>query len=187
MTCRLIQNIKHTCDYNPGGITEIYLLDIRDFITYYFTNDSLYDSCDIDRVIMPLDVDYIQLDVVSESNFTESNDNGLFKQQLTTFVGTLGHKKTSDALLASINKYVVFFRTTQGKVYSFGSDGGASFSFTQATGQTGGTSGYNITLSKNSTYPLFEVDAYKFNKTLVLGTENHIVVSTEDERYAILI
>lgn len=187
MSCRLIQNIRHTSEYNPGGIREIYLLDIRDFIAYNFTNDSLYDSCDVDLVVMPLDVDYIELDVVSESNFTESNDNGLFKQQLTTFVGTPEHTKTSDALLASINKYVVFFRTAQGKVYSFGSDGGASFSFTQATGQTGEASGYNITLSKNSIYPLFEVDAYKFNKTLVLGTENRIVVSTEDERYAILI
>lgn len=82
MTCRLIQNIRHSCDYNPGGIREIYLLDIRDLIAYYFANDSLYDSCDVDRIIMPLDIDYIQLDVVSESNFTESNDNGLFKQQL---------------------------------------------------------------------------------------------------------
>lgn len=187
MTCRLIQNIRHTCDYNPGGIREIYLLDIRDFIAYYFTNDSLYDSCDVGHVIMPLDIDYIQLDVVSQSNFIESNDNGLFKQQLTTFVGVPEHTKTSDAWLASTNKYVVFFRTSQGKVYTFGSDGGATFSFTQTTGQTGETSGYNITLSKNSTYPLFEVDVNKFNKTLVLGTESQTAVSTEDERYAILI
>lgn len=187
MACRLIQNIRHTCDYNPGGITELYLLPVEDFITYYFRHDSTYESCDIDRVFVAKDKEYIRLDVFSGSNYTESHDNGLYKQQLTTFIRTLEHTKTSDALLANKSRYVVFFRTAQGKVYSFGSDGGAAFSFTQVTGQAGESSGYNITLDKNSVYPLFEVDAHKFNKTLVLGTENNIVVSTENEKNAILI
>jgi len=187
MSCRLIRNISHSGDYNPGGITEIYLLDIRDFVTYKFTNDSLYDSCDVDRVVKEKDTAYIMLGAVAGSNFTESNDNGLFRQQLTTFAGTPDHRKTSDSLMASTGRYVVFFRTAGGKIYSFGSDGGASFSFTQVSGQTGEAAGYNITLSKNSIYPLFEVDAYKFNKILVLGTENRMAVSTENKRYAILI
>ncbi|MDR2954507.1 MAG: hypothetical protein LBV43_05455 [Prevotella sp.] len=187
MSCRLIQNIKHTCEYNPGGITELFLLPVDDFITYYFRNDSRRETCDIDRVFIKKDKDYIQLDVVSQSNFTESYDNGIYKQQLTTFVHTLQHSKTADALIAEKGKYITFFRTGQGRVYTFGSDGGASFTFTQITGQTGEASGYNITLSKNSIYPLFEVDAYKFNKDLVLSTENRIVLPTEDMRYAILI
>lgn len=187
MSCRLIQNIRHTYEYNPGGITELYLLPVEDFITYYFRNDSTFESCDIDRIFMKKDKNYIQLDVVSGSNFTESYENGLYKQQLTTFVHTLQHEKTADLLLANEGRYVVFYRTGQGRVYTFGSDGGASLSFSQVSGQRGEASGYNITLSKNSIYPLFEVDAYKFNKELVLGTESRFIVPTEDNRYAILI
>lgn len=187
MSCRLIKNIKHTSEYNPGGITEIYLLPVEDLITLYFRNDSTFDSCDIDRVFLKKDKEYIQLDVVAGSNFTESFDNGLYKQQLTTFIHTLQHSKTADALIAGQGRYIVFFRTGQGRVYTFGSDGGATFSFTQVSGQTGEASGYNITLSKNSIYPLFEVDAYKFNKKPVLGTEHRTVVTTEDSRYAISI
>lgn len=202
MSCRLIKKIKHSCTYNPGGITEIYLLHINDFTSYLFKQNqpgeecgegvipkanSLFDSCYIDRVFRKEDTEYILLDTVDESSFSESNENGLFKQELTTFVHSLRHCKTADALTASKNRYVVFFRTRQGNVYTFGSDGGASFSFTQISGKTGEASGYNITLSKNSIYPLFEVDAEKFYKLLVLGTEDRIVVCTENKKHAILI
>lgn len=202
MSCRLIKKIKHSCAYNPGGITEIYLLHINDFTSYLFkknqpreeceenqipTENSLFDSCYIDRVFKEKDTEYILLDTVDESSFSESNDNGLFKQELTTFVHSLRHFKTANVLIASKNRYVVFFRTRQGNVYSYGSDGGAAFSFTQISGKTGEASGYNITLSKNSIYPLFEVDAEKFNKLLVLGTEKRVVVCTENKKNAILI
>lgn len=187
MTCRLIQNIKHSCEYNPGGITEIYLLGIDNFSSYLFKDNSLFDSCYVDRVLKKENSKYVRLDVVDESSFSESNSNGLFRQELTTFVRSLRHTKTADSLLAGTGRYVVFFRTPQGNVFSFGSDGGATFSFTQVTGKAGEASGYNITLSKNSIYPLFEVDATKFNKILLLGTENRNIACTEDKRYAILI
>ena len=186
MNCRLIKNIKHSCEYNPGGIKEIYLLDIRDFKTYLFRNDELYENCFVDRIFKE-DTEYINLDIVSESTFNETHENGIYKQQLTTFVGTLSHEKTADLLLAKANKYLIAFRTNQDNIYTFGSDGGASVNFTQSSGQTGETSGYSITITKDSVFPLFEVDANKFNKLLVLGTENNIIVSTEDYKYAILI
>ncbi|GAB6122266.1 hypothetical protein [Dysgonomonas termitidis] len=184
MTCRLLQNIKHTCDYNPGGITGIYLLDIRDFGAYQFTDEGLFSKCYVERI--KSDVPFVEMGAVNESTFTETQENGIYKQGLTTFVHTIKGEKSSDLLLASTNKYLVAFRTSQGLMYSFGSDGGASLSFSQITGQLGETSGYQISISKNSVYPLFEIDASRFNTIPVLGTEERQIVMTEDKKDAIL-
>lgn len=186
MGCKLIQNIKHSCEYNAGGITEIYLLDIEDFIAYQFDGDALYDGCMVDT-IKTQNVDYLRMDTVNESNFTETQDNGIFKQTLSTFVGTPEASKTFNLLLSAGRKYLVVFKTSQGKFYSFGSDGGATVAFSLQTGQLNEASGYNITISKNSIYPLFEVNAGKFNKIFVLGTHLRVVIPTEDSEKAILI
>lgn len=186
MSCKLTYDIGHTCEYNAGGIQEIYLLDIRDFVACQFKDDALYDSFLVDRILKE-DTDYLMLDNVKESVFTETNENGIYKQQLTTFVRSLDSLKTSGIMLAGMNKYLVVFRNTQGYVYAFGADGGATLSFTQASGQVGEPSGYGITLSKNSIYPLFQVDEKKFNRVLALGDEDRNVLLTENELFAILI
>lgn len=187
MSCRLVQNIKHTCGYNSGGIAEIYLLDIKDFAAYYFKDDALYDSCFVDRILKDIDTPYTMLSEVGESNFTETNDGALYRQQLTTFVDTLKSDKTNNLLKALGNKYLVAFRNMQGNVYTFGSDGGATLAFSQVSGQLGETARYSITLSKDSIYPLFEVNAEKFNKIFALGTESKRVIVTENGKFAILI
>lgn len=157
MSCRLLKNIKHNCEYNAGGIINIFLVDIQDFIAYVFKDDKLYNQCFVESIKITAQ-NYILLDSVDESNFTETQDNGVFKQELSTFIGTLEGEKTSSLLLANSNKYVVIFQTSQGRAFSFGSDGGASISFSQITGQLGESSGYSITIDKNSIYPLFEID-----------------------------
>ncbi len=154
MTCKLLKNITHTCEYNPGGIVAVYLLDIRDFISYKFTGDGLFDSGFISSI--ESGEPFREIGAVNESAFTEIHDNGIYKQQLTTFIRTLSGEKLSDLLLVAGNKYIVAFRNSQGKVYCFGSDGGASLSFSQISGQTGETSGYQVSITKNSVYPLFE-------------------------------
>lgn len=179
MSCRLIQNIKHTCEYNSGGIKAIYLLDIRDFVSYRFRNDKLYDECLVED-IKKTSGKFTMLDAVQESSFTESEENGLYRQQLTTFVRGMDSSKTANLILANINKYVVIFRTYQGKSYTFGSDGGASLNFTQQSGTLGEVSGYNITIAKNSIYPLFEADFENIFQIKLLGTERLIVVATEN-------
>ncbi len=184
MTCRLLQNIKHTCDYNPGGITNLYLLDIRDFGAYQFAGEGLFDKCYVNRILS--DVSFLEIGAVNESTFTETQENGMYKQELATFVHTLKGEKLSNLLLAAVNKYLVAFRTSQGLMYSFGSDGGASLSFSQITGQTGEVSGYQIWIRKNSVYPLFEIEASRFNTIPVLGTEDGRIVMTEDKKNAIL-
>ncbi|WP_029902293.1 hypothetical protein [Prevotella sp. 10(H)] len=185
MTCRLLQNITHTCDYNPGGITNIYLLDIRDFETYYFVEGGLFDKCYVERISVR--TPFVEIGAVNESTFTEMQENDVYKQTLTTFVNTLSGEKSSGLLLAAANKHLVAFRTSQGLMYCFGSDGGASLNFSQITGQTGETAGYQITISKSSVYPLFETDASRFNTIPVLGTEDRRIVMTEDNKYAMLV
>lgn len=157
MTCRLLQNIKHVEGYNAGGVKAIYLLDIRSFLSYRFQSDKLYDECMVETVRMSCD-DYIEMDAISTSNFTESFDKGMYKQQLTSFVRSLTHKTTSDLLKARSNKYLIIFETKDGKAYTFGSDGGASVSFSQQSGQEGESTGYAITIDKASIYPLVEID-----------------------------
>ena len=162
-------------------------MDITDFAAYYFKDDALYDSCFVDRILKDVDTPYIMLSEVGESNFTETNDGALYRQQLTTFVNTLKSDKTNNLLKALGNKYLVVFRNMQGNIYSFGSDGGATLAFSQVSGQLGETAGYSITLSKDSIYPLFEVNAEKFNKIFALGTESRRVIVTENGKFAILI
>lgn len=182
MSCRLIQNIKHSCGYNPGGISEIYLLDIRDFVSYEFKDDKLYDQCFVDSIKISAS-DYVRLDVVDEANFTESQDSGIYTQTISTFVRSLDSQKTAGLLLADSNKYLVVFRS-QGKMFSFGSDGGASLSFTQQTGQRGETGGYSISITKKSIYPLFEAAPDKTVIESLLSTQDKVnMIVTEDGYY----
>ena len=188
MSCRLIQNIKHGCEYNAGGITNIYLMDIRDFGSYIFRDDRLYNQCFVSDIVIPSEAGHIkpfskfaEVGTVNESNFTESQDKGVYKQQLTTFVRTLDAQKLSDLLIANSNKHLVAFRTSQDKFYCFGSDGGASLSFSQITGQMGEVSGYNMTISKNSVFPLFEMTKNIFREVIqLLAIESGALVLTED-------
>lgn len=185
MIRKLINDIIHTGDYNNGGINGIYLLDIRDFVSYRFRDDGLYDTCYVEKI--KANAGFFELGSVDESTFTESQSNSLYKQELTTFIRTVEGVKSSDILLASVAKYLVIFRNTQGKTYCFGSDGGASLQFTQISGKVGEVTGYQITLSKESMFPLFELDPYGYDYIEVLGTENEEGIITEDDLYTIKI
>lgn len=164
MSCYLTRNIKHSCDYNAGGISKIYLVDIRDFSAYQFAEDGLYDKCYVDKII--IGAEYIEIDSISEATFTESQDNGIYKQELTSFIRGLEGEKTNTMLLASSNKYVVVFSTYGGKYFTFGSDNGCTFSFSQIVGKVGESEGYSINLSKNSIYPLFQCSVQTTDKLL---------------------
>lgn len=164
MGCKLTQNIKHNCEYNPGGISEVYLLDIKDFEGYFFKDDGLYDSCHVERIMRK--GEFIQLDVVNESGFTEKQEGGIFKQELQTFVRSMQSRKTAQLLLATSNRYLVLYKLYDDRWFTFGQDGGASVSFTQQSGQVGEASGYQLTISKSSIYPQFELDEVARNANL---------------------
>lgn len=163
MNSRLIQSIKHSCEYDTGGIASLYLLDIEDFISYTFRGDALFSACYAEEI--KAISNYIELDTVSESNFRETYENGIYKQQLTTYIRSLEATKLSNLLKIASGRYLVTFKSVRGRAFSFGSDGGAVLNFTQQTGQTGEASGYSISLTKNSLYPLFEVSIDEVNKS----------------------
>lgn len=156
MNCKLTKNIKASCAYNPGGISEIHLLDIRDFIAYRFTEDHLYERPFADAIFRDKDSEFISIESVQESSFSETKKDDTYEQQLTTFVHTLEAKKLERLLLAAVNRYIVVFKTMQGTWFTFGSAAGASLEFGQISGQVGETNGYSLTLSADSIYPLFE-------------------------------
>lgn len=179
MSCKLFQDIKHSCEYNYGGISKIYLLDIHDFLKYKFTDDGNFQSCFVQYIYKT--GDYIRLDIVNESNFIENYNKGIYTQQITTFVRGIDYSKTKSLLLAKNNKYLVVFFSNN-HIYTFGSDGGASITFNQQSGQLGEVSGYNITISKDSILPLFQVDKERFSRILALGTENDKIILSEDNQ-----
>ena len=165
MPCFLTKNIKHSCVYDAGGVASIFLLDIRDFISYIFRDDKDFTECYVSEIRAV--AKYIELSSVAETNFIETNDSSIYKQELTTFIRTMEAEKLSSLLIASANKYLVSYITNQGQAFTFGSDGGASLSFTQQTGQLGESSGYQITISKQSIYPQFEVKVNELFKSPV--------------------
>lgn len=140
-----------------GGIAEILLLDIRDFLKYRFKDDANYNVCFVESIQTANDK-FIHIETTSESRFSETNESGIYKQSLNTFIRSLDAEKTASLLLANTNKYIVVFRGFQGKTFCFGSDGGASVSFTQQTGKNGEIEGYSIEITKQSIYPLFETN-----------------------------
>ena len=182
MSCRLVQNIKHTTEYNAGGIKKIYLLDVEDFVAYQFQDNVLFGSCMVESIKKKNP--FIELDTVNESNFSENCNDGIYKQELTSYIRGIKGPKTDLLLRAGSNRYIVVFETYTDQLYTFGTDGGAKVSFSQQTGQMGNASGYNITISKNSIYPLFEVNESRFSTGTVLevlGTENKAnFIATED-------
>lgn len=157
MVTKLTQNIKHNTQYNPGGIQELCLIDAKNFVGYQFKGDGLYTECFVESLRLS-NTDYIHLDVVTGTSFSEKKSGDVYEQELTTFVRTIDHQKTANLLQADANKYIVILRTYDNRAFTFGADTGASFSFTQQTGQLGDSTGYDITLSKRSIYPLFEID-----------------------------
>ncbi len=159
MGCYLTRNILHSGEYNSGGISGILLLDVRHFDSYRFKSDGLFDTCFVEAVRVSSSLGYNYISVTDETEFSETCTDGIYTQELQTFVRGQEAGKTSGLLLASNNRYVVIFTTYSGRAFTFGSDGGAKAVFSQTSGlytQTPG--GYSVTLTKQSVFPLFEFD-----------------------------
>lgn len=159
---KLFENIKHGGKYDAGGIATLYLLPISEFHSYVFRNDGLFDTGYAEQ-IKALE-EYTELDVTSGSTFKETSEKGIYKQELTTFVRTLDSHKLSILLKATTKRFLVTFKTYDDRAFTFGSDGGATLSFSQQTGQIGDSTGYSITLTKSSIYPLIETALDQYNK-----------------------
>jgi hypothetical protein len=154
MDYKLTSDMKPASGYNVGGVSRIWLSDIEDFASYQFEeNDS---GCRRMVTSVSASSPFIELGIMAEANFTEDCVDNIFRQKLSAFIEPLSAEMSAKLLIATGNKYLVLFRSPQGKFFTFGSDGGASLSFTQQTGAGNESSGYAVTIVKNSIYPLFE-------------------------------
>lgn len=149
------KNVKSILSYNLGGITNIWLLNIKHFTAYKFKDDSLADRCTVEQIIAS--DTFFELESINESNYTENFTDNVYQQKLSTFIYPLSGQYSSHIASIKNEKYIVVFRTHLNRMFCFGSDGGASLSFTQQTGQGDGIQGYSISIGKDSTNSLFEI------------------------------
>lgn len=179
MTFNTITGKQITRGYSTGGISNIYIIDIKNFISYRFSDDMLYDECFVERIRIS-EYNYIEIESMDACQFQESLDNNIYKQQLTCFIRSLDSVKTSFFIKNQKNKYLIIFKTYENKFFTFGSDFGASIIFSQTTGEVGGDCGYNITITKNSIYPLFQIDFNYSEMESLFSAENEDLLTTQN-------
>ena len=176
MAYKLTKGINSLNEYNLGGISHIWLLNIDDFITYKFKDDGLHNSNYVDAIYK--DNPFLEIGSIEETNLKESWVNGIYKQEVNTFIRTLSDEILSWFSYAANGRYVVVIRAMNDRHFVFGSDGGAKLSYSSQTGQVGELNGITLKLEKSSIYPLFEVNADTL-KTRVLGSESLVYLATE--------
>ncbi len=181
MAYKLTKGIDSPTNYNLGGISNIWLLNIDDFITYKFKDDALHNTSYVDAIYK--ENIFFELGNVEESNLKETIGNGIYKQEINTFIGDLNQDILNWLQYAVYGRYVVVIRTMHDRYFTFGSDGGAKLSHSGQTGQRGELNGVAIKLDKSSIYPLFEINPDAV-KTRVLGSQFSAYMVTENSNNA---
>lgn len=156
MDCKLNKNLTGECKYSISGIHSLWVLNIDDFQVYEFRDDKLYSEIYIDNIYIK--GKWYELQTIDESKFTEKFANGGYTQELTTYISKFDSEIQAEILKTNKRKFLVLFRTNEGRYFVFGSDGGVPLTYTAETGTKGSSIGYSVTLSKNSQFPLFEVN-----------------------------
>lgn len=156
MDCKLNKDLTGECKYAISGIHSLWVLNIDDFQVYEFMNDKLYSEIYIDNIYIK--GKWYELQTIDESKFTEKFANGGYTQELTTYISKFDSEIQAEILKTNKKKFLVLFRTNEGRYFVFGSDGGVPLTYTAETGSKGSSIGYSVTLSKNSQFPLFEVN-----------------------------
>lgn len=156
MDCKLNKDLTGDCKYSISGIHSLWVLNIDDFQVYEFRDDKLYSEIYIDNIYIK--GRWYELQTIDESKFTEKFANGGYSQELTTYISKFDSEIQAEILKTNKKKFLVLFRTNEGRYFVFGSDGGVPLVYTAETGTKGSSIGYSVTLSKNSQFPLFEVN-----------------------------
>ena len=156
MDCKLNKDLTGGCKYSISGIHSLWVLNIDDFQIYEFMDDKLYSEIYINNIYTK--GRWYELQTIDESKFTEKFVNGGYTQEVTTYISKFDSEIQAEILKTNKRKFLVLFRTNEGRYFVFGSDGGVSIAYTAETGTKGSSIGYSITLSKNSQFPLFEVN-----------------------------
>ena len=151
-----MNSLTGDCKYSISGIHSLWVLNIDDFQVYEFRDDKLYSEIYIDNIYIK--GRWYELQTIDESKFTEKFANGGYSQELTTYISKFDSEIQAEILKTNKKKFLVLFRTNEGRYFVFGSDGGVPLVYTAETGTKGSSIGYSVTLSKNSQFPLFEVN-----------------------------
>lgn len=156
MNCKLNKDLTGDCKYSISGIHSLWVLNIDDFQVYEFRNDKLYSEIYVDNIFIK--GKWYELQTIDDSKFTEKFVNGGYTQELTTYISKFDSEIQAEILKTNKRKFLVLFRTNEGRYFVYGSDGGVPFIYTAETGAKGASIGYSVTLSKSSQFPLFEVN-----------------------------
>lgn len=185
MGSKLYTSFRSDGIYNMGGITGIWLLYADDFVAYRFADDTLYSSGYVTDIIR--NGQFIGLGHENESHLSETFSDGVYKQELKSFIRVVDRRSINWLMQAHNNRFVVVACTCQGAALTFGSDGGAKLSYSIQSGQTGDINGISLKLEKTSVYPILEVNPESI-KTKVLSSEvfNYICAETTNNLIEIL-
>lgn len=156
MNCKLNKDLTGDCKYSISGIHSLWVLNIDDFQVYEFQNDKLYSEIYVDNIYIK--GRWYELQTTDDSKFTEKFANGGYTQELTTYISKFDSEIQAEILKTNKRKFLVLFRTNEGRYFVYGSDGGIPLTYTAETGAKGASIGYSVTLSKFSQFPLFEVN-----------------------------
>lgn len=148
--CR-ITNLKPPCGYNAEGITAILLLDAEDFTDFLFDDNGTYGTALVSGILRS--GDFIEVD--APQLVARYTSTGLYVHTLETFILELSAPMLAQLHLATKRRYIVVFRTTEGRYFSFGYGTGATVRY---AAQTADNVGAAVTITASNAYPLFEVN-----------------------------
>lgn len=152
MTCRTTHIKRASCSYNVEGLNAIKLLDLEDFEGFKFEGDQLYDVCKVVGVSMR--GNWVDVETPETAKYSSTLSGGIYTHTVETFIGELSAEISATLHLATKRRSVVLFRTNSGRYFVFGSDAGATLSYTSQTAEAAGSL---ITISAASKLPIFEV------------------------------
>lgn len=156
MDCKLNKDLTGDCKYSISGIHSLWILNIDDFQVYEFRGDKLFSEAYVENIYIK--GRWYELQTIDDSKFTEKFANGGYTQELTTYISKFDSEIQAEILKTNKRKFLVLFRTNEGRYFVYGSDGGVTLAYTAETGTKGSSIGYSVTLSKSSQFPLFEVN-----------------------------
>lgn len=147
-----IFNLVPVCGYNPDGIKSVWLLDFEDFEGYVYPDQDNYDKAQVQTV----NTGGTLVKIAAPNMVAKYSSTGAYVHTLETFIPALTHDLAEQLNLAIRHRYVVFFRTNKGQMYTFGDEAGAVVSYVNQTAEGLGSL---VTITAESIHPLYEMDA----------------------------
>lgn len=162
MSCNLTKGFTLDCKEAVGGIKDIYLGNLNDFLTG-ITFDNVTGEIDalptatIYRYEAPKNVGSFS----EVSTGDEANGSLFWAQTLTTQVWVLNQEHSAELAKAAKGNPVIFVRDFQNRIFMMGRTEGTNFSYTAQTGTAkGDLNGYIINATAEEPNFAEQLEAY---------------------------